>query len=68
MIRLFKHYVPYAVLLLGAIDLALLLLAAEAGWLLRLWQVGVDGGDTADRWPNMLAFAGAVQAAMIAVG
>ena len=39
MIRLFKHYVPYAVLLLGAIDFALLLLAAEAGWALRLWQV-----------------------------
>jgi hypothetical protein len=31
-IRLFKHYVPYAVLLLGAIDFALLMLAALAGW------------------------------------
>ena len=39
MIRLFKHYVPYAVLLLGAIDFVLLLAAAEAGWALRLWQV-----------------------------
>ena len=34
MIRLFKHYVPYAVLLLGAIDFVLLMLAAEAGWTL----------------------------------
>ena len=68
MIRLFKHYVPYAVLILGAIDFALLLLAAEAGWLLRLWQVGVDSGDSAARLPNMLAFAAAVQAAMVAVG
>ena len=36
MIRLFKHYVPYAVLILGAIDFALLMFAVEAGWLLRL--------------------------------
>ena len=31
MIRLFKHYVPYAVLLLGAIDFVLLMLAARGG-------------------------------------
>jgi len=68
MIRLFKHYVPYAVLILGAIDVALLLFAAEAGWLLRLWQVGVDGGDMVARLPNMLIFAGVMQAAMVAVG
>jgi len=68
MIRLFKHYVPYAVLVLGAIDLALLLLASEAGWALRLWQVAGDGGDTGSRLPNMLAFAAATQTAMIAVG
>ena len=39
MIRVFKHYVPYAVLLLGLIDFALLMVAAEAGWTLRLWQL-----------------------------
>jgi hypothetical protein len=68
MIRLFKHYVPYAVLLLGAIDFALLLLAAHAGWTLRLWQLAgtFDPGD--DRLPNMLAFAAALQTAMVAVG
>ena len=68
MIRLFKHYVPYAVLLLGAIDLVLLLAAAEAGWTLRLWQVGGGFDPTAARIPNMLAFAVALQAAMVAVG
>ena len=68
MIRLFKHYLPYAVLLLGAVDFAVLLLAAEAGWLLRLWQVGVDGGSFGSRLANMLVFAATLQAAMVAVG
>src|SRR4051812_41699488 len=39
MIRLFKHYVPYPVLLLGLIDFALLMVAAQAGWAIRLWQM-----------------------------
>jgi len=68
MIRLFKHYVPYGVLLLGAIDFALLLGSAQAGWALRLWQVAGEFDADAARLPNMLAFAGALQAAMVAVG
>ncbi len=68
MIRLFKHYVPYAVLLLGAIDFALLLLAAEAGWTLRWWQVAGGLAPESARLPNMLAFAAALQGAMVAVG
>jgi sugar transferase (PEP-CTERM system associated) len=67
-IRLFKHYVPYAVLLLGAIDFALLMAAAEAGWAVRLWQVAGDFDPDAARLPNMLAFALTLQAAMVAVG
>jgi len=68
MIRLFKHYVPYAVLLLGAIDFALLMLAAEAGWTLRLWQLAGEFRPGDDRLPNMLAFAATLQIAMVAVG
>ena len=67
MIRLFKHYVPYAVLLLGAVDFLLLVGAAEAGWSLRLWQLG-GGDDETNRLPNLLAFACTLQAAMVAVG
>jgi sugar transferase (PEP-CTERM system associated) len=68
MIRLFKHYVPYAVLLLGAIDFVLLMAAAEAGWTLRLWQLSGTFDPWRERLPNMLAFAAAMQAAMVAVG
>jgi len=67
-IRLFKHYVPYAVLLLGAIDLALLFVAAEAGWLIRLWQLGDEVVPHASRLPNMAAFAGTLQLALLATG
>ncbi len=68
MIRLFKHYVPYAVLLLGALDFVLLMLAAEAGWSLRLWQLGGAGDPRDERLWSMLAFAATLQAAMVAVG
>ncbi|WP_395612545.1 TIGR03013 family XrtA/PEP-CTERM system glycosyltransferase [Allosphingosinicella sp.] len=68
MIRLFKHYVPYAVLILGLVDFLLLVGAAEAGWSLRLWQLGGHVDPDVSRLPNLLAFAGTLQAAMVAVG
>ena len=68
MIRLFKHYVPHAMLLLGAIDFVLLLAAAEAGWMLRLWQLEGEVDPSAARLPNIVAFALVMQAAMVAVG
>ena len=68
MIRVFKHYVPYAVLLLGAIDFVLLMLAAEAGWTIRLWQIAGEFDPESARLPNMLAFTVAMQGAMVAVG
>jgi len=67
-IRLFKHYVPYAVLLLGFADFLLLLLAAEAGWVLRIWQLGSLVSPITERVPQLLSFAVALQCAMIAVG
>jgi sugar transferase (PEP-CTERM system associated) len=67
-IRVFKHYVPYAVLLLGAIDLVLLMVAAEAGWTLRLWQIAGEFDPDTARLPNMLAFTFAMQSSMVAVG
>ena len=68
MIRLFKHYVPHTVLLIGVIDFALLIGAAEAAWLLYAWQIGMDGAPVAERAPQLLTFATALSAAMVAVG
>ena len=68
MIRLFKHYVPYAVLLIGLIDFALLMGAAEAAWRLYAWQIGMDITPVTSRVPQVLTFAAALSAAMVAVG
>jgi sugar transferase (PEP-CTERM system associated) len=67
-IRLFKHYVPHTVLLLGVIDFAILLLAGEGGWLLRIWQLADEPGPTVSRLPNLLAFAVTLELSMIGVG
>ncbi|WP_417622170.1 TIGR03013 family XrtA/PEP-CTERM system glycosyltransferase [Parasphingorhabdus sp.] len=68
MIRLFKHYIPYPVLLLGFIDFLLLLLAAEAGWLLRALQIGMTIDSIFDRSEPIFSFAFALQLALISVG
>jgi sugar transferase (PEP-CTERM system associated) len=68
MFRLFKHYIPNAVLLLGLFDFLLLVGAGELGWMVRAWQLGIATGDIAARWTPLLIFAALVQTAMIAVG
>jgi sugar transferase (PEP-CTERM system associated) len=68
MIRLFKHYIPHAVLLLGLIDFALLVAAGDLAWQLRAEQMGMGGGSPLARLPMVLAFAAVTQSALIAVG
>jgi len=68
MIRLFKHYIPNAVLLLGLFDFVLLIAAGELGWITRAWQLGIAVGDIRERWVPLLIFAALVQTAMISVG
>jgi sugar transferase (PEP-CTERM system associated) len=62
-IRVFRHYVRYAVLLLGAVDALLLMLSAELGWVLR-----AEIGATSTRIPQLLGFAVPLQIALVAVG
>ena len=68
MIRLFKHYIPHSVLLLGLIDLVLLVVTGDFAWRLRADQTGVAIGSFADRAAPILAYAGMMLTAMIAVG
>ena len=68
MIRLFKHYVPHTVLLLGLLDALLLALAADLGWVIRAHQVGMALEPFAVRLPRIVAFAVALQVALVAVG
>jgi FlaA1/EpsC-like NDP-sugar epimerase len=67
MVRLFKHYVPYAVLLLGLIDCALLFVAGNLAWTLRAAQIGIDSGGLGERLGVLAGFVAVVLAAMIAV-
>ena len=68
MFRLFKHYIPNAVLLLGLCDFVLLVTAGELGWTVRAHQIGMDAGEMHERWAPLLIFAALVQVAMVAVG
>ena len=68
MIRLFKHYIPHAVILLGLIDLALLITVGEASWRLRASQIGMDLGPLGERAGQLIGYAAVVLTAMIAVG
>jgi sugar transferase (PEP-CTERM system associated) len=68
MIRLFKHYIPNAVLLLALFDVLLLLAAAEFGWLYRAHQIDMAVEPITTRIPQMLSFALSVELAMMAVG
>lgn len=68
MIRLFKHYIPNAVLLLALFDVMLLFAAAEFGWIYRAWQIGMKVEPIHTRILQMSSFATCLELAMIAVG
>lgn len=68
MIRLFKHYIPHAVILLGLIDVALLVLAGELGWRIRAGQIGIALGPLSARGANHAGYAAIMLGTMIAVG
>jgi len=68
MIRLFKHYIPHAVILLGLVDAVLLMVAGDVAWRLRAGQIGMGVEDISTRLQPLAAFAGLMLTAMIAVG
>ncbi len=68
MIRLFKHYIPHAVLLLGLFDIALLMAASEFAWRFRAGQIGVDVGYLPDRMWTHTGFTAMILTAMVSVG
>ena len=68
MFRVFKHYVPHAVLLLALFDFMLLVGAAELAWVIRARQIGMFVDPAITRLVPLLSFALSLQFAMIAVG
>ncbi len=68
MFRMFKHYIPHAVLVLAILDFVLLICAAEAAWIIRADQIGMYVDPIANRALPLFTFAAALQMAMVAVG
>ena len=68
MFRLFKHYVPHAVVWLALLEFLALLGSAEGAWHLYARQAGFDAGPLANRWLPLLTFAVANSLAMMATG
>ena len=68
MVRLFKHYIPHAVMLLALIDIAVLVAAAELAWVLRAWQIDMAVDPIVTRLGPIVSFAIAVELGMVAVG
>ena len=68
MLRLFKHYVPHAVVWLALIEFCALLGAAEAAWHLYAHQAGFDAGPLGERALPLATFATANSLAMMATG
>ncbi|MCJ2187357.1 TIGR03013 family XrtA/PEP-CTERM system glycosyltransferase [Novosphingobium beihaiensis] len=68
MIRLFKHYIPHAVVLLWLVDVLLLVSANEMSWRLRAEQIGMDPGQLESRLGMHAAFASVIVLSMVAVG
>ena len=68
MIRLFKHYIPYAVLFLALVDFCLLIAAAETAWVIRANQIGMHVDYIGNRFGQLMTFAASVQVAAMAVG
>jgi sugar transferase (PEP-CTERM system associated) len=67
-IRLFKHYVPTPLLVLGILDYLLLFASADAAWRVRSAQIGVDFQPLADRIPDLVTYTVAMGISMLAVG
>jgi len=68
MIRLFKHYIPHAVVLLWLVDIVVLFASSELAWSLRAGQIDMDIGPMAERALSHSGFVAVMTTAMIAVG
>lgn len=68
MFRLFKHYVPHAVVWLALVEFIALLGSAEAAWNIYAHFADFDPGTLAERWSRLATFALSNSLAMMATG
>ncbi len=68
MIRVFKHYVPTPLLVLGLLEFFVLIASAELGWRVRVYQIGGQPGSVVGNIPEILTFGVVMYVAYLAVG
>lgn len=68
MIRIFKHYVPKSVLVLGVVEVVVLFAAIIGALTLRYAQLGIFDFDFRNYWLEFLTFVGVVYMSMLALG
>ncbi len=68
MVRVFKHYVPTSLLLLGLCEIIALFLSAELAWRLRVYSIGAGDVPTLARLPQLVLFTILFYLIMLAVG
>lgn len=68
MIRVFKHYVPTPLLVLGLLEFLVLVASAELGWRVRVYQISGRPGSFLDNIPEILTFGVVMYIAYLAVG
>ena len=68
MIRLFKHYIPTPVLILGLVESLLLFLSAELAYRTRAAQIDLDIAPLVTRLGELLTYTAILSLTMLAVG
>lgn len=68
MVRLFKHYIPTPVLILGLIESILLFVSAELAYRIRAAQIDLNIPPMTDRLGELVTYAAIVSLTMFAVG
>jgi sugar transferase (PEP-CTERM system associated) len=68
MVRVFKHYVPTSLLLLGLLEMLTLMVSAESAWRLRVFSIKAGDVPTIDRLPQLITFTVLFYVVMLAVG
>lgn len=68
MIRLFRHYFPRSLLILGLTEIALNFLAAALAWEVRTFQIGSGDEPFTQRLPELIAYAMTTYVVMLGVG
>lgn len=68
MIRIFKHYVPKSILVLGAVDAVVLFVAHYAGYYLRLVPIGLSPNPFDQRLGEAAHFVAVLTIVMLALG